>query len=232
MGTSRRAEQRISLIIPCYNAGRYIAEALYSVLGQSRIPDEIVVVDDGSTDHSAQIVQAFGGVRLIRRPHEGAACALNSGLAKTSGALVAFLDADDLWPPDSLDTRFLALDAAPDHDYAYGRMEPFVSPELEGTADMPHFVLAGGSARVLGATLFRRRLFDRTGHFDPGISHGYVLGLIGKAQAAGFKGLEIDRLVLRRRIHDSNSVYQHERLARGYFQALRSSLAHRRGTAP
>jgi glycosyltransferase involved in cell wall biosynthesis len=95
---------RISVIIPLYNKRPYIHRALRSALRQSLPPAEIIVVDDGSTDGGADLVEraALAPVRLIRQPNSGAAAARNAGVLNATGNLLAFLDADDEWEPDFL----------------------------------------------------------------------------------------------------------------------------------
>lgn len=92
----------ISVIIPLYNGERWIEATLRSVLAQTIPPAEIVVVDDGSTDTSTQIVSAIPGVRLLRNPGKGANDARLFGLAQTSAPWIALLDQDDLWHPEHL----------------------------------------------------------------------------------------------------------------------------------
>jgi hypothetical protein len=107
-------------------------------------------------------------------------------------------------------------------------MEQFVSPDLASRLAVPAASLEGATARVLGGTLFRRRVFDDVGGFNPDIRLGYMLEWLSKVETAGFRGLPLTQLVLRRRIHDSNSVHQQQQMGKSYLQALRSSLAHRR----
>lgn len=93
----------VSVIIPAYNAGRFIGETLASVLAQTYREREIIVVDDGSTDDTAERVRAYGpAVRCIRIDNAGPGAARNAGLRAAAGAHIAFLDADDLWRPDKL----------------------------------------------------------------------------------------------------------------------------------
>src|SRR3954454_14488963 len=97
----------ISAIITTYNYAQFIAAAIESVLNQTRRPDEIVVVDDGSTDHTATIVATYAaqGVRYVFKANGGAGSARNRGLRETTGDLVTFLDADDRWLPDKLERQ-------------------------------------------------------------------------------------------------------------------------------
>lgn len=113
MGTSAPAAQtdlaasdlRISVIIPLFNGSRYIRETLMSVLGQTHPADEIIVVDDGSTDEGPAIVEdlrSAGPIFLYRQENKGQSAARNTGVKLSSGELIAFLDQDDVWYPDHL----------------------------------------------------------------------------------------------------------------------------------
>jgi teichuronic acid biosynthesis glycosyltransferase TuaG len=92
----------VSVIIPAYNAEAFLARAIDSVEAQTFRDFEIVVVDDGSTDGTGDVLRDLSGVRYIRQPHLGAAAARNRALEEATGALVAFLDADDEWLPEKL----------------------------------------------------------------------------------------------------------------------------------
>ena len=102
MQESPANETRVSAVITAYNSEAYIAEAINSVLKQSRAVDEIVVVDDGSTDHTRQIVAEFAdqGIKFIQQQNKGAGGARNRGIRETSSEFIAFLDADDVWLED------------------------------------------------------------------------------------------------------------------------------------
>lgn len=90
---------RVSAIVTAYNSEAYIAEAIKSILNQSRVVDEILVVDDGSTDSTRQVVAEFAeqGIKFIQQRNQGAGAARNEGIRETSGEFIAFLDADDMW---------------------------------------------------------------------------------------------------------------------------------------
>jgi glycosyltransferase involved in cell wall biosynthesis len=95
----------VSVIIPAYNAEAFLARAIRSVEAQSFRNFEVVVVDDGSTDGTAEVARGFDSVRCIGQPHLGPAAARNRGLAEAGGDLVAFLDADDEWLPEKLERQ-------------------------------------------------------------------------------------------------------------------------------
>ena len=101
--TSAQAPVTISAVIPAYNRGALIGRAIESVLAQSRPPEEIIVVDDGSTDDTAERVRAFGDrVRYVFQPNGGGAAARNRGVEEARGEWIAFLDSDDTWLPEHL----------------------------------------------------------------------------------------------------------------------------------
>ena len=93
-----------TVVIPLYNKEREIEATLRSVLAQSRQPEEIVVVDDGSTDRSAEVVRRIGSplVRLIQQPNAGVSAARNRGIAEARSSHIALLDGDDGWEPGYL----------------------------------------------------------------------------------------------------------------------------------
>lgn len=112
----------VSVVIPAYNDARFIGQALRSVLAQSYRPLDIVVVDDGSTDETAEIAGSFGPqVRIFRQANAGAAAARNRGLAVSTGDYVAFLDADDLWHPRKVELQLRHLQTCPECAAVYCR---------------------------------------------------------------------------------------------------------------
>jgi glycosyltransferase involved in cell wall biosynthesis len=113
--TSERSSVRVTVVVPLYNKAPYVSRCLNSVLSQTYRDFEIIVVDDGSTDHSAQIVGGLSmpGLRLVRQANAGPGAARNRGLREARGEYVAFLDADDEWLPEYLARGVHALDEAP-----------------------------------------------------------------------------------------------------------------------
>lgn len=106
--------EAISVVIPTYNRASLLREAIGSALAQTRPPDEIVVVDDGSTDETPQVIASFAGrIRGFRQENGGEAAARNRGVAEARGPWIAFLDSDDLWEPEALERLAAAAAALP-----------------------------------------------------------------------------------------------------------------------
>src|SRR2546423_7727277 len=92
----------VSVVVPAYNYARYLPQAIDSALGQTHPPLEVIVVDDGSTDDTPRVLDAYGDrIRAVRQANQGAGAARNAGIAVARGEYVAFLDSDDLWRPDN-----------------------------------------------------------------------------------------------------------------------------------
>jgi len=110
----------VSVILPVYNREHSVARAISSVLAQTSIPFELIVVDDGSTDGTRAILDSFGSqITVIDQPHAGAYVARNRGLRHANGELIAFIDSDDVWLPDRL-TAQLPLMARPEVGLVFG----------------------------------------------------------------------------------------------------------------
>jgi glycosyltransferase involved in cell wall biosynthesis len=113
-GGTRPDSPTVTIITPCYNGARFIERTIQSALAQSRPPLEIIVVDDGSTDESAALAEAFGPpVRVVRQANQGESVARNRALAEARGSHVLFLDADDLLQPEALEHLTKALEGQP-----------------------------------------------------------------------------------------------------------------------
>lgn len=100
----------VSVVVPAYNSGATIVCALESVLNQSMLPDEIIVVDDGSTDGTGEILKNFPEIRFIRQENQGPAAARNNGTHVATGEYIAFLDSDDYWEKDHLQNLMSVLE--------------------------------------------------------------------------------------------------------------------------
>ena len=113
----------VSVVIPCYQQGHFLAEAIESVLTQTLPAHEIIVVDDGSKDSTAAVAAKYSGVRYIRQDNSGSAQARNRGLGVSTGTFLVFLDADDRLLSDALETGVNSLNAHPECGFVFGRCQ-------------------------------------------------------------------------------------------------------------
>lgn len=116
---------RISAVVPCYNGSAYLEEALSSIASQTRAADEVVVVDDGSTDGSAELAERWGATVVRHGVNRGEGAARNTGWRAAAGDAVAWLDADDSWRPRHLEVVAALLERHPEVGCAYGAVQRF-----------------------------------------------------------------------------------------------------------
>lgn len=218
---------RISCIVPVHDAERHLAAAIDSVLAQDWPLHEIVAVDDGSTDRSAEILAAYAGrVIIVTQPHAGVSAARNTGLRHASGDVIAFQDADDLWPPGRLRAMATALAGDPAIDVVAGLVEILdqreAKPKVRETLDTMHRV-------NMGAHLIRRRVFDRVGLFNESLEVSEDTELVMRMRRLGIAIAQIDTVALIYRLHAGNISGTVDRNQSNTLDALRTLSLMRRG---
>jgi glycosyltransferase involved in cell wall biosynthesis len=215
----------VSVIIPVFNGERFLAEAIESVLAQAYHPLEIIVIDDGSTDSTAEIAHRFADqISYIRQPNRGPAAARNAGLRRAQGDLIGFLDADDLWTPDKLASQEAAFTKSPSVKIVLGHLQRLKPARTHGF--VPH-----GSPELalnLGASLIRRQVFHAVGTFDESLRFGDDWDWYMRVRELGVSILVQNDVVLFYRRHDANLTNQREENDRATVQILRRSLERRR----
>jgi lipopolysaccharide exporter len=169
------AEPRISVVVPARNAAPWIAETLDSVLGQTRPPDEVIVVENDSTDGTPEVLESYGDrITVIEMPSRGAAAAYNRGFIAATGDYVAMCPADDVWRPEKLERQAAALVANPEVDVIFGHARHFgvdtseyKRPPGEGLLEENELRRAMYVENLIPAptTLVRRAMFERLGRF-------------------------------------------------------------------
>ena len=208
----------ISVVIPSFNAGRWIAASLDSVLAQTRPPDEVIVVDDGSTDDTAAVLARYGDrVRVVRASHGGLAAARNLGLAMAGGDWIAFQDADDVAHPERLAALEAQLASEPQADGVFAdgaRLD-------DGERLVPRSCAASVAGRRLGvgdlftgfpayyqAALLARAALVAAGPFDPAYrihpDHDHAFRLFARSRV-----ISLDRVVFTYRRHDASITADH-----------------------
>jgi glycosyltransferase involved in cell wall biosynthesis len=121
---SVKSNPLVSVVIPTYNCSPFLGAAIQSVIDQTIDDYEVIVVDDGSTDETASVLEQFSGrIRCLRQDNQGVAAARNRGIRSAGGRIIGFLDADDRWKPDKLERQLPLLLGADDIDVAFSRHE-------------------------------------------------------------------------------------------------------------
>lgn len=181
--TEVRSEYIVSVVIPAYNAEQYICRAVNSILSQTRQADEIIVVDDGSTDNTPTILSELGNrIIAIRQKNAGASVARNTGIERATGNWIAFLDADDQWLPSKLEIQIRHLQDNPDLVWTYGnywiyesqkkfRKLAFISPPAIINGEIiPDYLIVHSTHCIRTSTLIvmKKVLYD-AGLFVPNL---------------------------------------------------------------
>ncbi len=207
----------VSVVIPAFNAALYIAEAIESVRSQAGAACEIIVVDDGSTDDTGDVARKFADVRVITRENGGIGAARNTGMREARAPILAFLDADDIWPEGRLTALLAAL--GEDCDAAFGQAVQFGDGRQE-TEPQP--------ALLASTMVIRRASAERIGEFNEAVKVGEFIDWWARAEESGLKWKQIPEVVLRRRIHTSNTGIVHAGSRVDYTRVLRAALERRR----
>jgi glycosyltransferase involved in cell wall biosynthesis len=197
----------VSCIIPAYNGERFLGAAIRSALGQTHTNLEVIVVDDGSTDGTVEVVRGFGDrVRYVHQDNAGPAAARNRGLAEARGAFLSFLDADDLWIAEKLAMQLARFRARPELSYSVGMVQNFWEDEVAEEAErMSDHARARPIAGYVTLTLLTpREWIDRVGGFDTDLAHGDAADWFQRADAMGAVGELLDDVLGRRRLHGAN----------------------------
>jgi glycosyltransferase involved in cell wall biosynthesis len=185
----------ISVVIPACNAAAYIERAIGSVLAQNRPADEVIVVDDGSKDNTAEVVRLFGDkIKLISQANAGVSAARNAGIHAATGDWIAFLDADDEWLPNHLEKHSAILSRNPSLAWSTGnfltcacqehRQAAFITPQrarqVLAQKDYLEDYFLGCRKDLCGCTdtmIIRRQVLVESGLFIPGVGRGEDLDL-------------------------------------------------------
>jgi hypothetical protein len=214
---TRYAPGRASVVIPCFNASRYLREAIESALAQTHRDVEVVVCDDGSRDDSAAIAESFGSrVQCLRQANAGPSAARNRALAAATGEYVALLDADDRFHAPKLERQIAVLAERPAVGAVYcgwrlvdeaARPLPEQGwPRVEGDL-LPRLVLGNLFHPV--SVVMRRTVIDAAGGFDPRCPVNEDWDLFLRAGRTGVEWAVVDEALCDYRIHPGQS---HERL--------------------
>lgn len=221
---------KVSIIIPAYNSASFIAETLASAQAQDIGAVEVIVVDDGSTDDTAEVVEAIPGVRLITQRNAGDAAARQTGLGASTGEFIMFLDHDDLLLPEAARLHLAALDAGQPYDLVVGS-NLLINSTGEVTGELRHAPRAFSAREVvLGTTpsfsqcMYRRAALERIGGLRPealaAADHDLNIRLLGWED----RGFMHGNIVMKYRQHAGQQTRSPARLYKIYMETLERLL--------
>lgn len=192
----------VSIVMPVFNGERYVAAALESLLGQTYPALEVIVVDDGSTDGTADVVRRHSGVRLVQQKNAGPAVARNFGIENSRGRYISFVDHDDLWLPEKVERQVALLEAcgggfATCHLRYVLEVEPpawFRGP-IDGTPVI---------GWVPSCWLMERATWDQVGPFEPKFGHGCDTDWLARARNLRIETAVAQECLVDYRVHAEN----------------------------
>lgn len=239
----------VSVVIPAYNAGRFVGQAVRSALDQTYGNREVIVVDDGSTDDTKLVLSQFAGqVRYLHQENRGASAARNTGVRAAEGAIICFLDADDLWALNKLELQVAFLQEHRDIGLVSGQHEefrdngapyvPFVAtqdPARSAARTFPHpagFLQLVRSNFIRGNTVMaRKECFDKVGLFDVNLAAAEDWDMWIRI-AAHFSIACLPWVMSKKRLHGSNKSADLERMANSRIKIVEKNQSLFPGLAP
>jgi glycosyltransferase involved in cell wall biosynthesis len=219
-----------SVIVPVLNGARYIGECIASILPQLGPSDELIIVDNGSTDDTVALVSACADPRivLLHEPRLGTPCARNTGLRAARGRYISFQDHDDLWPPGRQQALLHALTATPGANAAHGRQRIV----FDGVPPDPYYTAMDGQHVLLVSivtAIFERCLVKRIGMLDETMGVVADVDYLVRLNQGGMVVATSEEVVHICRRHGSNSTAASSKtIVADTMQILRRNIARKR----
>jgi glycosyltransferase involved in cell wall biosynthesis len=221
----------ISVVIPAYNAGRYLTESLQSVIAQTYRPIEIILIDDGSVDNTVSIASQFPGVKIVSQENSGPAAARNRGVSEAKGPLIAFQDADDVWDVKKLGHQAALFEQRPELELCTCQILNFWTPDRADEAAQYNDPRQGQvySGFVMQTLLARRSALERVGPLRTEFRTGEDSDWFMRAKDLGAIMEIVPEVLVYRRLHPANLTRQAGQGVRhALVDAVHESLRRRR----
>ena len=223
------SEPLVSIVVTVRDCDRFLAEALDSALAQTHRPLEVIVVDDGSQDRSAEIAEGYGPpIEVIRRPARGVSAARNVALDRYQGEFLAFLDADDRMRPESVRRSLAAFDERPELDAVFHSLVEFVSPDVDSAMFQYRDVGTHRPARLPSNCLVRRGVVRSVGRYDESLTRAQGLEWITRLIDLPARTVMLEDILSERRLHESNHGFTEPEAILDYLTVVRRQLRRRR----
>lgn len=232
----------VSVVIPAYNAERYLGEAIESVLAQTYQPLETIVVDDGSSDRTAEVARACDEVTVIVQENSGPSAARNRGFAASRGEFIAFHDSDDAMTPDKLAVQVGYLLDNPGAGCVLAEQELLIEPG----AELPFWVAGAKVEMVMPprppeladeplvhpmTMVLRRGTFERVGGFDESMRAAEDFDWMLRAAEEEIEIGRLSEVLLRRRVHPDSLTQDAAASRAGFFRAFKARIERHRSRA-
>lgn len=217
----------VTVIIPVYNYANYIAATLDSVFAQTYRPMEVIVVDDGSTDNSAEIVRGYPEVQYFYQSNQGVSVARNVAIAAAKGEFIAFLDADDLWKPEKLNVQIAYMLENPDIGITGTKAINFLESDTQlppWLRDNPHW--EEEKVIIPSTMVVHKSVFSQIGDFSPHYRACEDTEWQQRAKDAKIPILKINEILTLRRFHGSNLSWEMKVTEKSrMFRIIKESMA-------
>lgn len=227
------AEPLVSAAIPVHDGEAHLAAAIESVLAQTRPCDQVIVVDNASSDGSAAVARGFGpAVELVAEPRAGIGFARNAAVRAARGDFLAFLDADDLWAPEKTALQLAAFAARPELSLVFGHVRQFAGPEL-GEAERAALRLPAEPqpGAHTGAMMASRSAIEAVGPWPADVKLSDGLTFLLRARELGLEQAMLPEVVMMRRVHGANRSIRNRDERIEFARLLKRSLDRRREAA-
>lgn len=228
-------DKKVSLIIPVWNGENYLAEAIESALQQDYPNKEVIVVDDGSTDGTQNVIETFKSrILSLKQKNKGLGASRNTGIRASQGEYLAFLDHDDLWERTKISAQMKAMDEFGSLDpLIFSEVKQFICPRLSeeerkkisvNESNLPGY--------FAGTLLISRSRFEQIGFFLEEKLLGEFVDWYLRATEKNIPMITLNEITLYRRVHQHNMGRQKEQYSRtDYLKILKNSLTRRRSIA-
>jgi len=219
----------VSVIMPVFNGERYLDKAIKSVLDQTIVDLELIVIDDGSTDNTINLLSSIYDPRFkfYQQTNLGASNARNFGVEKSTGEYLAFLDADDLWVKNKLLLQLSEINKSGSPQMIFGLVQEFLDNSLTDLKEIdPYGDLQTGYSPI--TLLIKKSDFLKVGPFDERWTVAEFIDWYDRAKSIGLKDIVIQNLLAYRRIHKANVDRLKRSNIKQYVAVLKESLDRRR----
>ena len=219
----------LSVIIPVYNGEKYLAASIRSVLDLGYEAMEVIVVDDGSADATAEIAGSFTKrVRYLFQPNKGPGAARNRGLQLARGDVIGFLDADDLWTPNIITRGLGSLISCPEADIVQGHVQEITRSATDTTGMTYEYCSRPYPYINIGSAIYRKTVFDKVGGFDETMRFCEDYDWFLRAFDARIPKVRITEVTLLYRIHPDGLTYSKSLNEIGMAKAHKKAIERRR----